>query len=99
KRQRSSRGKNLARARRPDSLCFQRASPATTRRRPDCAPTAEAERSLRRDDALFEDEAAVEAPFPGGDNRESVLGALIEGEALDADQRHVLARRAIDGLL
>ena len=56
-------------------------------------------RSLRWDDALLEDEATVKAPLTGGDNRESALCALIEGEALNAKHRYVLACRTIDGLL
>src|ERR1700735_3742875 len=54
-------------------------------------------RSLRRHDAFLEDEAAVEAPLAGGDDRESVLGALVKGEALDADQGHGVVRRGVDG--
>src|SRR5580692_10601410 len=58
-----------------------------------------ATRSLRWDHAFLEDEATIEAAFAGGNNSEGVLGALVEGEAFDANQRHVLARRAIHGLL
>src|SRR3984957_11801366 len=58
-----------------------------------------ATRSLRRDHALLEDEATVKAPFASWHNGEGALGALVESEAFDAKKRHVLARRAIDGLL
>ena len=54
---------------------------------------------VRRDDALLEDEAAVEAPLAGLDDAIGLLGEVVEGEALDRPHRPRLPFRRIDLLL
>src|SRR5690606_7109716 len=62
-------------------------------------------RSGRADDALFEDDIAVEAGFTGLDDRGRLAGPLVEGEALQPGQSHArlvpgddLLEETIDGL-
>src|SRR5690348_3194906 len=51
---------------------------------------------VRRDDALLEDEAAVEAPLAGLDHAIGLLREVVEGEALDRAHRHRLAFSGVD---
>src|SRR5262245_50920111 len=54
---------------------------------------------VRRDHALGEDEAAIEAPLAAGDHAIGLLGMLVEGHALDRHHWPGLAFGAVDLLL
>src|SRR5262249_21821874 len=62
-------------------------------------PAAMASTLIGRDEALFEDEAAIEPALAGLDDAVGLLGKVVEGEALDRAHRPGFALRRIDLLL